>query len=61
MKRRKDCEQWFSTYQEAFKGMACYKPNAGHCTRNIYDQCSEKYEYYIPKFKRKWWKFWRPK
>ena len=60
MRRRcKDCEEWFSTYKRAFKGMDCYRPDAGHCMRNIFDQCSEKFEYYIPKLKRKWWKFWR--
>ncbi len=55
MKRRckVDCISWFSTYQDAFKGMDCYKPDAGHCMRNIYDQCSEKFEYYTPKTKRK--------
>ena len=47
----KKCDSWFSTYSKAFKGMDCYKPNAGHCTRNIHDQCSEKFEYYIPKMK----------
>ncbi len=57
MKRCKDCIEWFSTYQRAFKGMVCYRQDAGHCMRNIYDQCTDKFEYY----KRKLWKIWRPK
>ncbi len=60
-KRCRDCVYWFSTYQKAFKGMECYKPNAGHCMRNIHDQCGNKFEYYSLKIKRKWWKFWRPR
>ncbi len=62
MKKCKGCEDWFSTYTKPFKGMVdFYKPDAGHCMRNFYDRCSEKFEYYIPKTKRKWWKFWRSK
>ena len=49
MKRCKNCIEWFSTYQKAFKGMDCYKPEAGHCTRNIFDQCGKNYEHYQPK------------
>ncbi len=57
MKECKDCIEWVSTYTKAFKGMDCHKPDAGHCMRNIFNQCTENFEYYT----RIWWKFWRPK
>ena len=57
VKRCVDCTEWFSTYRKAFKGMDCHKPNAGHCTRNIFNHCTAKFEYYV----RKNWKLWRPK
>lgn len=56
-KRCEDCIEWFSTFQKAFKGMECYKPGAGHCLRNIHEQCIGNFEFY----KRKWWKIGRPK